>query len=191
MIGPILAHIAHRGLKTIRILDVASGGGDVPLELARRILALGYTPDLTLVDQSDVGLGSTVERARKLGLSAHAHIGNALEALPAGAYDAITCSLFLHHLDYNQCVKLLSNMKHSAGGIVVINDLVRCRIGLIAATVGCHLLSRSPLVHHDGPASARAAWTPGELYDIAQHAGLSGAVIRRCFPWRMLFTWKA
>jgi hypothetical protein len=42
----------------------------------------------------------------------------------------------------------------------------------VAAWTGCHLLSRSPIVHFDGPTSARAAWTRNELRTHAEHAGL-------------------
>jgi len=51
------------------------------------------------------------------------------------------------------------------------------------------LLSRSPVVHADAPASARAAWSPAELADLAARAGLAGAKVRRRFPQRMLLTW--
>ncbi len=63
-------------------------------------------------------------------------------------------------------------------------------MGLAAAWLGCRLLSRSPIVHFDGPASVRAAWTIEELQSFAVAAQMDGAVVRACAPWRMLLVWK-
>lgn len=52
------------------------------------------------------------------------------------------------------------------------------------------VLSRSPVVHFDGPASVRAAYTPAELRALADQAGLAGATVRPVFPCRMLLTWS-
>jgi 2-polyprenyl-3-methyl-5-hydroxy-6-metoxy-1,4-benzoquinol methylase len=190
MCGPIVEHFRHEKPTRIRMLDVASGGGDVPIEIARRLQKAGSVVELTLFDQSDVGLVTAVERAKAMGIQANAEIGNALEALPQQAYDLVTCSLFLHHLDRDQCIAALNQMKSASRGLIVVSDLVRSRFGLMGAMLGCHLLSRSPLVHYDGPASVRASWTPEELHDLARHAGLDAdqrsTTVRRCYPCRML-----
>ena len=78
-------------------------------------------------------------------------------------YDFITCSLFLHHLRREQAVALLASMQRSVRTCAVINDLNRCALGLALAWIGTRSLSRSPIVHADGPTSVRAAWTPDEV----------------------------
>lgn len=186
MVRPIVRHLRERKLSQVRMLDVASGGGDVPLEIARRLKAQGIALQLTLFDQSDVGLLDAQASAKTMDLPVRTEIGDALHALPKDAYDLTTCSLFLHHLSESQCVDALTQMRLATRGLVVVSDLVRSRLGLLGATVGCHLLSRSPLVHNDGPASVRAAWTPEELHDLAHRAGLQRATVRRCYPSRML-----
>ena len=50
---------------------------------------------------------------------------------------------------------------------VVISDLRRSRSGFVIAWIGTRLLSRSPVVHYDGPVSVRAAWTIRELAGFA------------------------
>ncbi len=84
------------------------------------------------------------------------------DPIPEG-YDVVTCSLFLHHLDEAGAVALLSKMANAAGRLVLVNDLVRGRIGYVLAWVGCHLLSRSPIVRHDGPVSVAGAYTIPEV----------------------------
>ena len=75
-------------------------------------------------------------------------------------------------------------------GCVVISDLRHSAFGYFLAWVMCRLLSRSPIVHHDGPVSVRAAWTLEELRTMAAEAGLVRAQVRSCWPWRMLLVWQ-
>jgi len=55
--------------------------------------------------------------------------------------------------------------------------------------VGCRLLSRSPIVHFDGPVSVQGAFRMDEALDLAARAGLDGATIRRSWPERFLLSW--
>lgn len=188
MASPIAAFARERNLARLRILDVASGGGDVPIDFALALRGKGIDIELTLFDQSDVGLADARKRASKIGLPVQTRMGNAFTALPGQDYDVVTCSLFLHHLDRAECIAVMRQMKGAACGLIIVSDLERSRAGLIAAQVGCRLLSRSRIVHHDGPASVRGAWTQGELHELARDASLEGATLRRCFPWRLLLT---
>src|SRR5439155_9017041 len=94
-------------------------------------------------------------------------------------YDVVMCSLFLHHLSDEQAPVLLRAMADAAGSLVLINDLRRSRLGYTLAWLGCRLLTRSPIVHVDGPRSVAAAFSPEEALRIAERAGLHGATISR------------
>jgi hypothetical protein len=61
---------------------------------------------------------------------------------------------------------------------------------MLLACAGTRLLSRSPVVHVDGPRSVAAAFTPAEALDLAQRAGLTGATVVRRWPCRFLLTWR-
>jgi hypothetical protein len=109
--------------------------------------------------------------------------------LPTG-YDALTCSLFLHHLDEGEAVDLLRRMAAAAGRLVLVNDLARGAAGWLLAQAAARLLTRSDVVHTDGPRSVAAAFTPAEARTLAERAGLSGATVRRRWPFRWLLTWE-
>jgi hypothetical protein len=111
------------------------------------------------------------------------------EPLPEG-FDIVTCSLFLHHLAEDDAVGLLEKMAGAARSTIVINDLLRSRIGYAVAWTGCRLLSRSPIVHHDGPASVRAAFSLAEARRLAERAGLVDVRLERRWPWRFLLSWS-
>jgi 2-polyprenyl-3-methyl-5-hydroxy-6-metoxy-1,4-benzoquinol methylase len=170
VLPPIYELARREKLDRISLLDIACGGGDVPIGVAIGLQRRGIGVDLTLLDRSATAV---------------------LMALPPIRADVVTNSLFLHHLrDPEEVLLLLRRMSEMADRMVVISDLVRTRTGLVGAWVACRLLSRSRIVHHDGPASVRAAWTAEEMEQLARRAGLTGARIISCAPWRMLLIWE-
>src|SRR5204862_3015533 len=110
------------------------------------------------------------------------------EPLPSD-YDVITCSLFLHHLDEAQAVDLLRRLAAATRRLVLINDLARGPLGYTLAYFGTRVLSRSRVVHTDGPLSVRAAFTPNEAVALAWQAGVTGATVARRWPCRVLLVW--
>jgi 2-polyprenyl-3-methyl-5-hydroxy-6-metoxy-1,4-benzoquinol methylase len=165
-------------LAHLRILDVASGGGDVARALARP----GWA-----VDGCDFSPTAVAHAQRRGG---RFFIHDALADPIPEQYDALTCSLFVHHLSEDQTIQLFRRFAESSARFIVISDLNRCRTGLFLAYVVSRLLTRSPVVHYDGPVSVRAAFTLPEVRNLAHQAGLHGAQVRRCWPFRWLLTWE-
>ncbi len=142
-----------------RVLDVATGAGDVPRALWRRARRAGLPFALDGCDVSPTALDHARRRAADEGADVSFFPLDALrDPLPAD-YDAVVSSLFLHHLTEEQAVALLRRLAH-AGRVVLVNDLARSPPGYILAWVGTRVLSRSPVVHLDGPRSVEGAFTP-------------------------------
>jgi 2-polyprenyl-3-methyl-5-hydroxy-6-metoxy-1,4-benzoquinol methylase len=180
---------ANRG-SAIRVLDLATGGGDVPIALARRAMRAGLNVRIEGCDVSQ----QAVEFARRKGAAAGLPVSfftlDVLnETLPAG-YDVVTCSLFLHHLDEANAASFLRKAADATGRILLINDLVRGPVAFALAWTGCHLLTRSPVVRHDGPVSVAAAFSLAESRILAQRAGLDTASLVRRWPRRFLLSWS-
>ena len=76
------------------------------------------------------------------------------------------------------------------GKLIMINDLLRGPLEYALAWTGCRLLTRSRIVRHDGPVSVRAAFTMGEVRDLASQAGLEGVNLTRHWPGRFLLSWS-
>lgn len=173
-----------------RLLDVACGGGDVTVGLWQRAKAAGLPIQVSGCDMSETALAFARQRAAAAGAEDVAfHRCDALNQPWPTAYDVVTCTLFLHHLDPPAVETLLRKMAAHAE-LVVIDDLVRSRAALAGTWVGVRVLSRSPVVHVDGPRSVRGAYTPDELRSMAERAGMAGAQIEGHFPWRMRLTWR-
>ncbi len=144
---------------------------------------------MTGCDVSGTALDHARTAAARAGVALAVERVDALQgALPAA--DVVMCSLFLHHLTVDDAATVLTRMRDAAGDTLLVNDLRRSGAGFAAAVMGTRLLSRSPVVHIDGPRSVRAAFTSPELAALAARAGLQGATVGRRFPWRMLLTWR-
>ena len=181
----ILSLAKKLGTNRLRMLDVACGGGDVPLALAQLAAQHSITLELTLLDRSDTAVNHASVAAKNLGLTCTALVGDVLLTDMPHA-DIVSNSLFLHHLDAPEVVLLLRRLAEHTDHMLLVSDLMRSRLGLFNAAIACRILTRSSIVHHDGPASVRAAWTIDELRDMARQAGLASATVRPVFPWRMV-----
>ena len=104
-------------------------------------------------------------------------------------YDAVTCSLFLHHLEEEQAVAYLRWAAATAAHQVLVNDLIRSGVGLMLAHVVGRILTTSDVVHVDGPRSVEGAFTRQEARDLAEKAGLHGATVGWRWPFRYLLKW--
>lgn len=172
------------------VVDVACGGGDVTLDLARRLRCpAGGGPRVLGVDVSP----RAIERARAV--AGHRGSDAAFEprdVLADGCppCDVAVSSLFLHHLDDAAACRLLRSMATAVRVGIVVSDLVRSRIGLGLAVVGTTLLSSSRVARVDGPLSVRAARTPAEYRRLCDAAGLDAATIRRVWPERVMIRWR-
>lgn len=173
-----------------RILDIASGGGDIPTAIARRSRAQGLPITVHGVDFSPVAVNYAQDNAAKLGLTnIHFSQLDALHSPLPDDCDIITCSLFLHHLDESTTQAFLQRIAAATRHAVVISDLRRTRIGHVLAWICCHALTLSPIVRVDGPLSSRAAYTIDEVAQLAERSGMGSARISRSWPQRFVLQW--
>jgi ubiquinone/menaquinone biosynthesis C-methylase UbiE len=176
--------------RPVRVLDVATGGGDVPVRLWRKARRRGFALEVSGCDFSTVALEHARRHAAQCGADVRFFGLDVLaEPIPRG-FDILTCSLFLHHLDEQQALILLKKMRESAGMLALVNDLARGPSGWWAAYLGSRILTRSPVVHVDALLSVEGAFTPAEALALAEQAGWDGATVGRRFPFRYLLTWR-
>jgi SAM-dependent methyltransferase len=154
----------------VSVVDVGTGGADVPEAIVAwgcrsgrraRVLAGDVSPEVIQVARGNVGprVDLAVLDGRCLPLA-------------DGSVDVAVCSLLLHHLPPDDAVALLREMRRVSRRGIVVNDLVRSRLGYLGALAIGWLATRNPLTRHDGPLSVRRAYTQTELADLASRAGL-------------------
>lgn len=186
---PLLRLARESKLKRLRVLDIATGAGDLPITLWRRAERAGLKLEIQGLDVNPRSVEFARERAGRAGAPIQFECGNALtDELPTDC-DVIMCSLFLHHLERSDAVKLLRCMAQATRRLIMVSDLRRCGYGLALAYVASRVLTRCDVVHIDAVKSVRAAFTQKELAHMAAEVGLEQAKIARRWPARMLLTW--
>lgn len=186
---PIKALARKQGLSQLSLLDIATGGGDLPIKLCQLAVKHGLDLRVTAIDKHPTALEVARRRAGCAGVSINFRECDALSDTWLKEFDVVTCSLFLHHLRNEQVLTLVKKMATTARRLIVINDLARSAAGYLTAWVATRLLSRSAIVHTDGPLSVKAAFTPSEMKTMARQAGLNGATIQNRRPFRFVMTW--
>jgi len=189
---PILQLARREGLDRLSVLDLACGGGDVAVGLWRWARRRRLELEITGVDISP----TAVQRSRRLARRLLAPVQfRRLDVLAdpwgepgRGGFDVVVSSLFVHHLDPPQAVALLRKMTDAARRSVLVHDLRRATGGWLLAQTACRLLSRSPIIHVDGPRSVEGAFTLEEMAELCRAAELTSAVVRRCWPYRLLLS---
>lgn len=177
--------------ETCRVLDIATGAADVPLALSERAAGADLDVQFTAIDVSAHAIAHGRKRADASGETIDFRRCDVLrDPWPAGEFDVVMCSLFLHHLDEAQAIQLLEMMHAAARRLVVVSDLRRCSCGLWLTQIAAHALTRCPVVRADGPRSVRAAFTIDEAAQLARQAGWKGAQAQRAWPFRFLLTCK-
>jgi ubiquinone/menaquinone biosynthesis C-methylase UbiE len=143
----------------VTVLDVGSGGADIPRALARRF------PNLRPIafDLSETMLSFAGGMLRVRG---------DVRRFPFAdrSVDYVISTHFFHHLTDDQVVETLREFDRVARRGIVVNDLHRTRRALF----WIWLFSRwaNPYVKVDGPLSVRKSFTVPEIEALARRAGL-------------------
>ena len=171
--------------RPVSILDLGAGSADLPRAMVSCGRSVGRMLRVTAVDHAT----DVVRFARRdcAGEPAVRIVQADLFHLPfaPGSFDVVTCSLFLHHFDPEEAVRLLRIMADQARHAVLINDLERHRIAYWGIRLLARLWSMGRLFRNDAPLSVLRAYRPAELRELLRSAGLPGIEVRRHFPFRM------
>ncbi len=154
-----------------RVLDLATGAGDVPAYLLARGVA-----------RFAVGVDRGAQVLRAAGEMSPEVVRMRADALRLPfadqAFDTAVSHLFFHHLDEDQAVAVLQGMARVARRVVVV-DLARRRRLWVMVWLLTHLFTRNRVARHDGLVSVERAWTPSEAAALAARAGLKARVRTR------------
>ncbi len=173
----LLRHIAERsGKPSLTVLDVGAGPGEAAIAAAK---ATGAR--VTLLDRATTHLprnGVPVVAGDAMSLP-----------FPDGSFDAVSSSLFIHHLEPEEIVGCVNESLRVCREAVIINDLNRSALHLALVYAGLPLFSR--LTRHDAPASVRRAYTPSDFREILNRTRAASVEITSHFLYRVgIIAWK-
>lgn len=172
-----LAHLdrfsrAWRPGARMRVIDFATGSADIPRAVLRWAGRRGFDVRVVGVDLHATTAHAALTHAPNPRLQV---VRADVLSLPFadGSFDYATTSLFLHHLDDADVVRVLAAMGRVARRGIIAADLLRRR----RAYAWIKLLSTfaNPMVRHDGPASVAQAFTRDEVLALRDRAGVGFA----------------
>ena len=159
------------------------------LSLKRRAMKEGVKLHMEGCDLHPGAIEYANQRAREANLDVGFFLHDATNSAIPAVFDLVCSSLFLHHLSNREAAAFLRRLDAS-GKTIFVQDLLRSRLGYLMALAATKAVTRSPVVHVDGPRSVRAAFSLGEIREAVRVAGLEGAKIERCWPERFSLAWE-
>ncbi len=159
----------------LTVVDVGTGGADIPLALIARARRARRRVSVTAVDNRPEILEAAVLAEPRLTTTADLALRVADgRFLPFGdrSFDIAHSSLVLHHLEPPVAVEFLREMARVARRGVVVNDLVRGRLSWLGAWLLSHLATTNRFTRHDAALSVRRAYSVAELTSLLAAAGL-------------------
>ena len=184
--GPHLKPYADAN--AVEILDVGTGGADLPEALVRHARRRGIAVRVTAVDLDPTT--AAVAAQWVVGEPAIRVVRADARRLPfrERTFDLVCASLFLHHFLEDEIVSLLRGMAAACRGIVLVNDLQRHRVPWAFIAAASRLTRRHPMFVHDAPLSVLRGFTGDELARLGGRAELRDVRVGRHWPFRLVLT---
>jgi SAM-dependent methyltransferase len=183
-------HLSPTDDKPIRVLDVASGAGDTAIALWKHARVANRPLEISGCDINSHAVEFAQDAAQRASAQVQFFQHDILNDPFPKDYDFVISSLFLHHLNEQNAKTFLSAAAAHARQGILIHDLNRGKAGYLFAYYGVRLISRSDVVHVDGPRSVEGAFTPEEARALGEAAGLLGCQVTTRWPFRYLLEWS-
>jgi 2-polyprenyl-3-methyl-5-hydroxy-6-metoxy-1,4-benzoquinol methylase len=182
----LLSGVATAGDRPVRVLDVATGSADIPVEIVKWARGRGIKVSVIAVDINPLAIHEAAALTQAYPeITVEVADGFSLPYMDR-SFDIVLCAKTLHHFSEEDTVRLLKELDRVAAIGYIIMDLRRSWVAWLLISVLTRLFSRNRLTRHDGPMSVLRSYTPVELDALAGRAGLAGhRVVRQPF-WLMV-----
>ena len=176
--------------KIYRIVDLGCGSGDSLRAIADWARENNFNVQLTGVDMNADVIGYFTKHC-----STYPEItsftGDYLEFLDRNTtVDIVHCSLFCHHLNDDELIKLFTYFSEKVTTGFVINDLQRKWLAYYSAWFFTRLLNGTILAKNDGPVSVLRAFKASELKYLLEKANIKNYIIQKTRLFRFLIVGK-
>jgi len=159
--------------RPVTLLDVGTGGADVPLAARAWAAARGFDLRVTGIDVHETTLALARDRVKGAeGVTLERCDAREIKRrFGAGSFDYVHAGLLLHHLPEIGVLTVLAGMDQVARAGIIWSDLNRAWL----AAAGARVLTLGAPAHvrRDAAVSVRAGFTKREVLEIANRLGLT------------------
>lgn len=183
-------HLARSGRlpadRSITVVDVGSGFGDMVRKIDRWAVRRGFKVDLIGVDQNPLS-ARAAEEVTALGRPIRFVAANIFAYQPPSQVDIVISSLMTHQMDDTSLIRFLSWMEANAAIGWFVNDLRRSALAYHLFYVTSRVLGFHEFVRNDGPISIACAFEVADWRRLLDSAGIprAAAKISKAFPYRL------
>jgi 2-polyprenyl-3-methyl-5-hydroxy-6-metoxy-1,4-benzoquinol methylase len=184
LLSPLIREVAGRESRPARLLELASGSGELAMQICRLAQAQHLPVKITGSDYIPEYVEQAGARATERGLQMDFRIINAFEMsdLEPGEFDLILISQSTHHFTPGQLAMMIAQARRVATTAFVSIDGQRSLNGLLGIMM-LPMLTFQFAMLHDGWISARKYFSRYELTHIPLIAAPEAAVnLRNAYP---------
>jgi 2-polyprenyl-3-methyl-5-hydroxy-6-metoxy-1,4-benzoquinol methylase len=168
--------VERTGRKSLHILDVGFGYGDMLRKIDRWAAKRGIEVELTGVDLNPWS-AKAAALATPSDVKIDYRVGDLFDLSPDTSCDVVISALFTHHLDDTLLIRFLRWMDGHAALGWFSNDLHRHAISHTFARAMVATLPVNRLVVHDAPLSVARAFTRADWERLLTEAGFAPGTV--------------
>ena len=173
-----------RSSRSVSLLDVGTGIGDIPALAVKTWRARGLTITTFGVDTS----ASLLREAHEGGLIPICADALALP-LASKSVDIAICSQTLHHFESGDAIMVIRELDRVARERVIVSDIRRSWLAAAGIWLASFPLRFHPVSRHDGVVSVLRGFTPAELRQLVHKATNRIPVARNRLGFRTTASW--
>ncbi len=184
LLTPLILEVANAKRRPVRLLELASGSGELALSLSRLAHKKGLPVEITGSDYIPEYIEAGNRIAQERSLPARFTHVNAFDMreLEPGAYDIIMISQSTHHFSPGQLAMMIAQSSRIASTAFISFDGERS-LSLFPAVVGPPLLTFRKHFIHDAFLTSRKVYSEFELECIARIAAPEARpTVKRSIP---------
>jgi 2-polyprenyl-3-methyl-5-hydroxy-6-metoxy-1,4-benzoquinol methylase len=184
----IINDIKEKQLSSVSIVDIGSGGGDIPLWLYNELNKNKISAQIYCLDNDERCIEYSSKKLSKY---------NNIKILKLSAFELDTIQFpvhyifanhFLHHIETNQISEILCKINNKALFGFLINDLSRSYISYAAYSLLRPLFSKDSFTYEDGLLSICKGFKNKELHNLIKVTDIHNSKVFRIMPGRCVIT---
>ena len=171
--------------KTITIVDLGCGNGDILRDVAQFGRKNNYSFKLTGIDANLAAIDYAKELSKDYSELNFKKIDVFSEDFKEQSFDIVLCTLFLHHFKNEELIPFLKTIAEKATIGIVVNDIHRHRLAYyLFKLIGFFI--KNEMVREDGLTSILRAFKKKDLENIAKELNVHFSIQ---WKWAFRYLW--
>jgi ubiquinone/menaquinone biosynthesis C-methylase UbiE len=184
----LFKEIGRRDLRSFSVLDVGAGSGELLRVAAKWARETNRQASLVGLELNERSARAILEESAEFREISSVRASGFQLPFGDNSFDYVIQSLTLHHFDDEGAIQILREMARVARRRIFVIDLNRNPVAYLFYTTIGHLFLHNRLIREDGALSILKSFTPEEMEQIAQLAGLVNARVEKHFPSRLVLS---